>query len=461
MIERRFTRLWIPILPIWLASVAAMILSLVYTGNIIVLTIPLLAFSIVLSIVEGILIARDLPIYKNMEKRATQLEAVHSVIRKAGRSLELQDILDTITKLTVEVTGVKGCSIKLFDEKTGTMKVKSLAGIKREASDMSIQVAENIYHKSLVEGNVLFMDDAMKKDFPELDDESESLICIPLKLENKPLGALCVYGEKGESLSQDIISFLASLGELVTLSIANATVYENLKRLNETKSWFLLKSSHELKSPLNAIQSMARILSEGYLGELNEKQKELIERIDNRAKSLSKIVQDLIDLARGKAEITLAEREKINLCELFEEAVRFYQARAEEKGVLMEIVCATHESIVYGRRDGLQSIITNLLSNAIKYTNRGGKVTLRMLASGDDVVIEISDTGIGIPKPEQEKLFREFFRASNAKQLTENGTGLGLAIVKENVERHGGKIDFTSEEGKGTTFRVTLRRVSK
>jgi len=181
-------------------------------------------------------------------------------------------------------------------------------------------------------------------------------------------------------------------------------------------------------------------------------------RVDHRARALAEVVNDLITLVKGKAEISFSEREKVNLCEIMADSVEFYNAKAQEKGIIMKIICTSHESVIYGRREGLESIVTNLLSNAIKYTSRGGEITLKMSAEGDHVFIEVSDTGIGIPKQEQQKMFHEFFRASNARQLTENGTGLGLAIVKTNVDRHGGKIEFNSVEGKGTTFKVTLKR---
>lgn len=424
-----------------------------------VIIFTLLIFSSICGAFTLYFLFRDLFVFNELETRASQLEAVHKIIQKAGRSLELKETLDTITEVTVEVTGVRGCSIKLFDPETGTMRVHSIAGLKREISDLSVDVAENIYHKGLVNGRPVFVEDALKKDFPELDDEMESLICVPLTMDKKPLGALCVYGEKGEQLSSDMINFLASLGELVTLSIANATVFENLKKLDKVKTWFLLKASHELKSPLNAIRSISKTLSDEYIGKLNEKQKEMLIRIDHRARALAEIVNDLITLVKGRAEISFSEREKVNLCEVMADSVQFYNAKAQEKGIVMKIICTTHESIVYGRREGLESIITNLLSNAIKYTNRGGEITLKMSAEGDHVFIEVSDTGIGIPEQEQQKMFQEFFRASNARQFTENGTGLGLAIIKTNVERHGGKIEFKSKEGKGTTFKVTLKRL--
>ena len=459
--RRKHRKLWIPILAIWITSLTILgilICSARFHGSAAVI-FTLSVFSSICGAFTFYFLFRDLFVSSEPETRASQLEAVHKIIQKAGRSLELQETLDTITDVTVEVTGVRGCSIKIFDPETGTMRVRSIAGLNRRKTDLSVDVAENIYHKGLINGKPVFVEDALRKDFPELDEKMESLICVPLTIDKKPLGALCVYGEKGEKLSSDMINFLASLGELVTLSIANATVFENLKKLDEAKTWFLLKASHELKSPLSAIRSISRTLSDEYIGKLNEKQKEMLSRIDRRAGALAEVVNDLITLVKGRAEISFSEREKINLCEVMAESVEFYNTRAQDKGIVMKIICATRESIIYGRREGLESIITNLLSNAIKYTNRGGEITLKMTAEGEQVFIEVSDTGIGIPKEEQKKLFNEFFRASNARQFTEDGTGIGLAIVKANVDRHGGKIEFKSEEGKGTTFKVTLKRL--
>ncbi len=459
--ERRSGSIWIILIPLALISltIPSTVLLVLHAKQVITLVAGLILA--LLSLSSGIASVILLPETHKLKNRAKQLEAVHRVIQKAGSSLHLQEVLDNITELTVEFTGVRGCSIKLFDPSTGTMRVRSLAGIRRDVPDLSIDVAENIYHRGLVNGKPVIVEEAFRKDFPELDEDTESLICVPLRLEKKPIGALCIYGEKGEHLSTEMLSFLSSLGELVTLAIANATVYENLKKLDDAKTWFLLKASHELKSPLNVIHSISKLLIEGYVGPLTEKQRELIKRISSRADALAETVKDLIALAKGKAEIENTEREKINICDVMEEAIKFYNSKAEEKNINLEVICTTEKSIIYGVREGLESIITNLLSNAIKYTPEGGKVTLRMLGEKDSVIIEVSDTGIGIPKEEQKKLFSEFFRASNAKALTDAGTGLGLSIVKANVEKHGGRIDFHSEEGKGTTFRVTLKRIGK
>jgi signal transduction histidine kinase len=454
-------RLWLPLLPIWISSLVLLVLVAVYEP------IPSLLAAVALlgagiGVLQGTLLALDLGKVRLYRQRADRLEAVFEVIRKAGSSLELQDVLEAITRLTVEVTGVRGCSVKLWDTNSGTMRVRAMAGIARQEADLSVDVAQNISHRSLMEGRPVLVEEDLVKDFPEVDDQTESLICVPLRHERRVLGALCVYGDRGGNLSQEMISFFSILGDLVTLSIANAAVYENLKRVDEAKTWFLLKASHELRSPLGAIQSMARTLSEGLLGSLSEEQRRVVERIESRAGALGGSVGDLLLLTRGRAVLSTSELEEISFCSLLEENLQTYGSMAEEKGVRLDISCpADRGPGVYGRREGIQSIVANLLSNAIKYTPAGGTVSVSAADSGEHLLFEVRDTGIGIPKAEQDKLFSEFFRASNARRLAATGTGLGLAIVKTTVEQHGGRIEVDSREGEGTTVRVYLQRVGK
>jgi len=459
----RIEKLWIPLIPIWLSALVFLVMVLLHGSASLVLRLAAIVCFGTISVVQGLLIAFDLPRIKSIGRRGRALESIYEVIHKAGASLDLQEILDAVTGITVQVTGVRGCSIKLWDTDSGTMRVRAMAGIAREAADLSIDVAENLYHRSLMEGNAVLVEDALEEDFPEVDDDTESLICVPLRREKRVLGALCVYGERGRNLSHEQISLFSTLGDLISLSIANASVYENLKRIDEAKTWFLLKASHELRSPLSSILSIVRTLTQGFLGELQEEQKQMMERIELRAQALSDSVSDLLVLAQGRAQLSTAELEKINFCTLLAENVEFYRSMASEKDISLEVQCPgnLNTAIVYGRREGLQSIVSNLLSNAVKYTPRGGEVRMKLSPEEDKVVFEVSDTGIGIPESEQQRLFSEFFRAENAKKLDEIGTGLGLSIVKTIVEQHGGSIEVQSREGQGSTFRVLLNRVGK
>jgi signal transduction histidine kinase len=411
---------------------------------------------IILAFLEGVLVSQALPGQRALETRAMQVEAVSNLIRKAGASLDLQEVLDSITRLTVQAAGVRGCSIKLMDPARGRMSVRSIAGLKRQIAELSAEAAESISTKSLLEGRPVLVEGAAQSDFPELDGESESLICVPLRSETRVIGALCVYGDKGVKLSPDMLSFLSRLGDLAVLSIQNAAAYETLKKVDEAKSWFLRKAAHELASPLSVIQAMAQNFLSGYLGELDSEQAASMERIKVRAAGLSDVVADLLALARGKARTEAEKTARTDLATSLKETVDFFQSVAQSKQVSLCADIPAQKAEILLSHEEAHSLLTNLLSNAIKYTPPGREVraSLSIIDTGTELVV--CDQGIGIPAAEKDRIFGEFFRASNARSFTVSGTGLGLAIVKSLVEGARGTLVLESVEGEGTTVRVRL-----
>jgi len=419
---------------------------------------PAVIVSGVLVFFEGVLIAQALPGQRALETRAMQVEAVCNLIRKAGASLDLQEVLDSITRLTVQAAGVRGCSIRLLDPARGRMSVRSIAGLHRQVAELSAEVAESIATRSLLDGRPVLVEGAAQSEFPELDGDSESLICVPLRHETKVVGALCVYGEKGGKLSAEMLSFLSRLGDLAVMSIQNAAVYETLKKVDETKSWFLRKAAHELASPLSVIQAVAQNLLAGYLGDLDAAQLGSIERIRARAASLSEVVADLLALARGKARTSADRSVGTDLAARLREAAEFFRPAARQKQIQLLIEIPPETFDVLASPEEIHSVLTNLLSNAIKYSPAGREVRVGLARYDTGIELSVADRGIGIPASERERLFSEFFRASNARLFTESGTGLGLAIVKSVVEGAGGTLALDSVEGEGTTVRVRLPR---
>lgn len=413
----------------------------------------------------GVVVSRTLflnsPRIRTCQEQSRQFHAFCKAIKQAAGTLEMQEILDSAAKVIVEATGVQGCSIKLMSSKTGKMIARTIVGLGEDRSDQALDIVEDIYKKGTLARESIIVRDIYMRDFPAVDEEFESLICVPLYLEEKPLGAICIFGQRGQKLSAGLISLLASLGDVVSLAIAHALVYEDLKNLVQTKTKFMFQASHELRSPLSTIQSMAQTLLGGHLGKLSEGQIDMVSRIDMRSQMLSEIVGDLLILAVGRAELSTLKPHPVDLKKLLSDNVRFFETRVRERQIDLQLHNRVEDGIVLGSQEGLASVITNLLSNAIKYTPEKGQVTVSLFESKEQVVVEISDTGIGIPEEEQSGLFTEFFRASNAKQMAKIGTGLGLAIVKATVEQHGGSIDFESERGRGTTFRIFLNRAQK
>ena len=447
-------RLWIALLPP-LAGCAGVIVASAL-GALHLPALPFWIAALLLAFGLGTALSRHLPGWHRLQTRAQQLQAVSTVIGKAGGSLDLQQVLDAITLSTVEVTGVRGCSIKLLDSGAKTMSVRSLAGLERKQSELPAETAEDIATRSLMEGQPVLVEGAQRRDFPELDDATESLICVPLRGEGKVIGALCIYGEKGRRLSPDMLSFLSRLGDLAALSIANASVYESLKKLDEARLWFLRRAAHELVSPLSVLQSVSMNLLQGYLGEITDRQREEIERMRARAAGLSEVVGDLLALARGMARPSAGDSkaETVDLCRTILETVAFFQPAARERGVPLSIGAPCSRCPVPGSQEGVKSILSNLVSNAIKYSAPGRPVSIVLAPTAGGTNLVVTDHGIGIPAAEREKLGSEFFRASNARAYTESGTGLGITVVASEVKALGGSLDIQSDEGKGTTVKV-------
>jgi len=235
-----------------------------------------------------------------------------------------------------------------------------------------------------------------------------------------------------------------------------ARTKEEMERLNEFKSAFVLMVAHELRSPVNGAQSLVRTLLGGLAGELNPKQGELLARVEARFDSLLDLINDLLTLAAGKTIAAGQLPEAVPLGAVIRRFVEHYSVEAKNARVALVSEVPEKFLAVRAAPDDLNLIFGNLIGNAIKYTPPGGKVRIAMDKEGEQAVITVSDTGIGIPEESLAKIGEEYFRAANAKRAGIKGTGLGLSIVKQSLNRLGGQISVQSTEGKGTTFTLRL-----
>jgi len=230
----------------------------------------------------------------------------------------------------------------------------------------------------------------------------------------------------------------------------------DLKEVDRLRSEFVLIVSHDLRSPLATIQTCLRVVLDGILGEIDGKQKDMVQRAERQANVLLAMVKDLLDFSRIRVGRSLQKTEPLLLIDIIQEIVEFISPQAAEKNVTLELDIPPHLPHIYADRSNMERLFTNLISNSVRYNREGGSVTIRAMENEDLVSVEISDTGIGIPKTDVAKVFDIFYRADNAKSAEETGSGVGLSIVKQIVEVHGGTIRVQSEEGKGSTFTVDL-----
>ena len=227
----------------------------------------------------------------------------------------------------------------------------------------------------------------------------------------------------------------------------------DLEDAEKMKRDFVSVVSHELRTPLTSIKGYLEALIEEEAGPLNEEQREYAEISYRNARRLEMLVGDLLMLSRldsGRLEFA-AQRFEIEppLRQVAEEL----QPIAQSKGLRVLLGVEAGLAVV-GDRLRIAQVVTNLASNAIKFSSPGREVNIRAHRSGEEVVVEVADQGVGIPASELPRLTERFFRASTAEGI--QGTGLGLAITKEIVERHGGRLEVESEEGAGSAFRIVL-----
>jgi two-component system, OmpR family, phosphate regulon sensor histidine kinase PhoR len=227
-----------------------------------------------------------------------------------------------------------------------------------------------------------------------------------------------------------------------------------IRRLERARRDFVANVSHELKTPLTAIQGFAETLLSGAIDDRRNRES-FLEIIRKHAVRLGRLTDDLLKLSRIEAGQFQPQLRRVSILEVVEPCVETLRLSADSKHLELAVEYDRELSVI-GDLNALQEIIQNLLDNAVRYTPPGGKVVVRASSRDGGVVISISDTGIGIPRVEQERIFERFYRVDAARSRELGGTGLGLSIAKHLAEAHGGRIGVESEVGRGSTFSVYL-----
>jgi len=224
---------------------------------------------------------------------------------------------------------------------------------------------------------------------------------------------------------------------------------------------FITMVSHQLRSPLVAIQQYFEVILSGIAGRIEDKQKEMIERARDRLQSLLSLINDWLDMARMDKGLIAERLEPLSLEDLLKKLVDFMKPLSDDMEVSVDLSRVSGNPAVDGDAETLEQVFANLISNAIKYNKPGGSVQIEIREEDGSVITEIKDTGIGIAKEHLPFIFDQFYRVDRKEGQKIKGTGLGLSIAKKIVDLHGGAIQADSELGQGSTFTVVLPKASK
>jgi signal transduction histidine kinase len=222
------------------------------------------------------------------------------------------------------------------------------------------------------------------------------------------------------------------------------------------KKNFVTLVTHQLRSPLASIRHSFGAIKEGFVGDVTDTQKELMEKATRRLDELMQLINDWLDISRIDSGQISEQFEPVTLTPVLSEVMELVKPLAEAGKVNLDLKLSQDLPTVNGHREGLKQAFTNLVSNGITYNRKGGTVTVATREQDDNLVIEISDTGIGISKDDLPFIFEEFFRVKTKETSHIGGTGLGLPIAKRIIEAHNGRIQAGSELGKGTTISIFL-----
>lgn len=285
---------------------------------------------------------------------------------------------------------------------------------------------------------------------------------LPLRMGDQIIGVLDILSTDHDDFDADDVSVLQNVANQITIALENARAYavereaaKRLRELDRSKRRFLANMSHELRTPLTNITGFSRLMLKGIDGPLTGQLQNDIEIIYHNSQHLLGLINDLLDISHIEAGLMELEFREVNLAELIHSVMATASALVRDKDTELCQEIAPDLPQVQADAARIRQVLLRLLANAAKFTEQG-IITVRSWRADEQVLVSVSDTGVGIPAEDQDRIFEQFEQGSLEDGRRPYGAGLGLALSKEFVEMHGGRIWVESEAGQGSTFTFSL-----
>jgi signal transduction histidine kinase/ActR/RegA family two-component response regulator len=404
---------------------------------------------------------------KELASKVEQLEALRGVGEAVGSSLDLDEVLDRIVSNAVRLTKTDGGSIMEYDESGDSFHVRAAFG---SSSDLLEQLrAITIDRESTLVGRAALArrplevaDLAQEELDPHLDilfrDGWRSVLAVPLLRGDKTVGVLVIRRRTVGTFPPEVSELLQGFATQSALAIVNARLFRELQTktmeleiASRHKSEFLASMSHELRTPLNAVIGFSDVLLDRMYGEINERQDEYLHDIRNSGRHLLELLNEILDLSKVEAGQMVLEPSTFGVSSVVESTLAMVRERATRHAIALSVQIADDIDTIEADELRFKQVVLNLLSNAVKFTPDGGSVSVRAYREGTDLFVTVTDTGIGVPPEDQERIF-ESFQQGRRGAPKEEGTGLGLTLSRRIVELFGGRMWLESTPGGGSTF---------
>lgn len=401
-----------------------------------------------------------------IDTHAQKLERLLDINQEISATLDLQELLQSIVEAAAELTDSEQASIAQFFAADESLRFIAARWMDPDImAHTRIPLGGSIAGRAFQEQTPIIIQDAKKENFYRQVDkksgfETRSLLAVPMMMHGQATGVLTALNSQNkEGFTDKDIAVLNTLASQAAIAIHNSQLlqesqeaYDHLAELDEMKSNFIAIASHELRVPLGLILGHASYLREDSKGQ-ELKQVEVIER---NAVRLKEIVDDLSQVESLQTNQASLRPSRVDATALIKALAKRYKNRADDENI--EFAQSLPDQPLYfeGESEKIKIAVNHLIKNAFDFTGDSGRVELKLKDEGELIIIELTDTGMGIAEKDMERIFDRFHQVENHMTRSHGGLGLGLTVAKMMVEMHRGEILVTSTLGKGSQFTIQL-----
>jgi signal transduction histidine kinase/putative methionine-R-sulfoxide reductase with GAF domain len=408
---------------------------------------------------------------QELARSVKELQALGEVGQAVNSILDVENVLRTIVAKAAELSATDAGTIYVYEEARDEFRLRATYGMSEAMiaalTDRHVGIGETHIGDAAKRRESIQVAD-LRDDAPSPVNELilgagyRALLIIPLLRPGHIVGALVVRRKEPGEFPRSTIDLLETFADQSVLAIQNARLFREIEEkgrqlelASRHKSQFLANMSHELRTPLNAILGYTELILDNIYGAPSEKMRGVLARVQSNGRHLLGLINDVLDLSKIEAgQLTLSLND-YSLKDVVQSVFSAVESLATAKKLALKVEVPPALPPARGDEHRITQVLLNLVGNAIKFTD-AGEVAINASAQNGAFTVAVRDTGPGIAKADQAKIFEEFQQADNSSTRNKGGTGLGLAISKRIVELHGGRIWVESKEGQGSTFSFTL-----
>ncbi len=389
---------------------------------------------------------------QNSTSLLERYQSLLDISRNLASTLDLNTLLKHIAQAASDLSNAQAASILLYDEIKQELYFDTTTNLEeRLMRGLVVPVDSSLAGWVVTHRQPLIISDTQKdpRHYGNIAKSTNitttSMIAVPLIAKEKMIGVLEAINKLEGEFNQEDMELLVALGAQAAVAIENARLFQQSDLISELV--------HEVRTPLTSLNTAARLLLHPNGSE--EMHRNMVDLILAETNRLSEMTTAFLDLARLESGRMRFKAQVFEIQPLLEECASLMQGEAQEKDIDIKIDVQPDVGMLKADQDMIKQVLLNLISNAVKYNRPSGSIMMRATSDQDEMVLQISDTGLGIPLESQPHIFEKFYRVPGTEKIAQ-GTGLGLSICKQIVEVHRGSIEMYSEPDVGTEFTIRL-----